>query len=335
VKNRVKKTSTYLAGVLLAMLAGGGAPAQDLPATPSVEAFLSADSLMIGDQFTLDVEVEKDLTQVIDFPSFFNEEGTPGLIGETVEVLAELPLDTLARDGRRVRIRKRYLLTAFEAGHYNLGRFPALYLDKNIVDTLYASDSLRFFMDTFPIDTLTMDIRDIGAPMPAPVRTGEWLGWALLGLLFAQLVVVAAYILRHRPKKAAAPRTRRPAEPSHVTAIRALEKLQGEKLWQNQRHKLYYTRLTDIVREYIEGRYGVGAMEMTSDEIVDALNEMNIPERSHGQIRRLLTTADYVKFAKYVPDAAQNDLSWNDAYYFIEETKRMVAAPEPAEEEAT
>jgi hypothetical protein len=330
----VKKTKTYLASVLLTVLFWGSAPAQDLPVTPSVKAFLSADSLMIGDQFTLDVEVEKDLTQVIDFPSFFKEEGTPGLIGEAVEVLAELPVDTLVRDGRQVRIRKRYLLTAFEAGNYNLGLFPALYLDKNIVDTLYTSDSLRFFMGTFPIDTLTMDIRDIHAPMPAPVRTGEWLGWVILGLLFAQLFVAILYILRRLAKKPATSLIRRPAEPSHVTAIRAFEKLRGEKLWQNRRYKLYYTRLTDIVREYIEGRYGVGAMEMTSDEIVAALDELNIPERSHEQIRRLLTTADYVKFAKYVPDTAENDLSWNDAYYFIEETKRLAAVPEGEEETA-
>ncbi len=110
-KNRVKKTLTY--GLLLFLF--GGALAQNPPSTPKVEARLSADSLMIGDQFTLDVEVEKDLTQVVDFPTFFQQEGAPGVIGETVEVLAEYPIDTLARDGRSVTIRKRYLLTAFGA----------------------------------------------------------------------------------------------------------------------------------------------------------------------------------------------------------------------------
>ncbi len=328
-KNRVKKTLTY--GLLLFLF--GGALAQNPPSTPKVEARLSADSLMIGDQFTLDVEVEKDLTQVVDFPTFFQQEGAPGVIGETVEVLAEYPIDTLARDGRSVTIRKRYLLTAFEAGRYNLGLFPALYLDKNIVDTLYTADSLRFFMDTFPIDTLTMNIHDIKPLLAAPVWAGEWAGWAFLAFLIAQLLFAVGYILRHRPKRSGVKRPRRPAEPPHVTAIRELEKLQGEKLWQNQRHKLYYTRLTDIVREYIEARYEVGAMEMTSDEIVEALNELGIPERSHGQIRRLLSTADYVKFAKYVPDAEDNEMSWNDAYYFVEETKRLAAETQDGKED--
>ena len=327
-KNRAKKTLIH--GSLLLLF--GGALAQNTPQVPKVEAHLSADSLLIGDQFTLDVEVEKDLTQVVDFPSFFKEEGKPGLMGETVEVLTEFPIDTLARDGRKVKIRKRYLLTAFEAGRYNLGRFPALYLDKNIVDTIYTADSLRFFMDTFPIDTLTMNIHDIKPPLAAPVKTGEWLGWAILALLVAQLLFAIGYILRHWSGKTGVKRSRRPAEPPHVTAIRELERLQGEKLWQNQRHKLYYTRLTDIVREYIEARYEVGAMEMTSDEIVEALNGLSVPERSYEQLRRLLSTADYVKFAKYVPDAGDNEMSWSDAYYFVEETKRLAAAPETEEE---
>ena len=324
----MKKTLTY--GLLTLFF--GSALAQNPPVPPRVEARLSTDSLWIGDQFTLDVEVEKDLTQVIDFPSFFKEEGKPGLIGEKVEVLAELPIDTLERDGRQVKIRKRYLLTTFDAGRYNLGRFPALYLDKNIVDTLYAPDSLHFFVETFAIDTLTMNIHDIRPPMAAPVKTGEWAGWAVLSLMIVQLLFAIGYILAHRPRKSGVKREKRPAEPPHVTAIRELEKLQGEKLWQNQRHKLYYTRLTDIVREYIEARYEVGAMEMTSDEIVGTLTELNIPARSYEQIRRLLSTADYVKFAKYIPDAQDNEMSWSDAYYFVEETKRLAADPEEGKE---
>ena len=303
--------------------------------TPKVEARLSADSVWIGDQFTLEVEVEKDVMQVVDFPTFQKEEGKIGTIGDRVEVLAELPVDTLEHNGRRVKIRKQYVLTAFDAGNYNLGLFPALYLDKNVVDTLYTADSLRFFMQTFPIDTLTMTIHDIKAPLAAPVKVQEWLGYVLLVFFGLQLLAAIAYIIyrRYRSKRPGAKRLRRPGEPPHVTAIRELEKLHSEKLWQNQRHKLYYTRLTDIVREYIEGRYGVMAMEMTSDEIILALTELNIPARSHEQIRRLLSTADYVKFAKYVPDVEDNEMSWSDAYYFVEETKFLAADPLAAPEE--
>jgi len=312
----------------------GGALAQNPPTPPRVVARLSADSLWIGDQFTLEVEVDKDLTQLVDFPSYLGEGGVPGTLGQSVEVLSESPVDTLARDGRAVTIRKRYLLTVFEAGRYNLGLFPALYADKNIVDTLRSTDSLRFIVQTFPIDTLSMDIRDIRPPLAAPVKAGEWLGWAVLAFFAAQLLFALVYIIRHRAAKATGSRRRanRPDDPPHVAAIRELERLHGEKLWQNQRHKLYYTRLTDIVRQYIESRYDIGAMEMTSDEITAALHGLGIPERSHDQIRRLLSTADYVKFAKYVPGPDDNEQVWNDAYYFIEETKRQPASADGEED---
>ena len=307
------------------LAAGFSSYAQKLP---EVKAVLAPDSVMIGDHVTLSVEVEKDLTQVVDFPAFEN-----GKIGDELEILADFPVDTLERDGRRVKIRKQYLLTTFDAGQYNLGQFPTLFLDKNIIDTLYSADSLTLFVETFPIDTLTMQIYDIKEPMPAPVLTEEWLGYVILLLLLGQIAAAVIYIVvkAKRKKQGSVRKPRRPAEPPHVTAIRELEKLQGEKLWQNQRHKLYYTRLTDIVREYVEARYRVNAMEMTSEEITEALHELHIPERSFEQIRRLLSTADYVKFAKYIPNVEDNEMSYNDAYYFVEETKFL--APEPKEEE--
>jgi len=331
-----KNAFTYLFLILLfgSAFTGMGIAQRAGTGTPQVEARLSTDSIMIGDQFSLDVDVQKDLIQVIEFPTFFKEEGKIGLIGSNVEVLAELPVDTLERDGRSIKIRKRYILTTFDAGTYNLGVFPALYLDKNVTDTLYSMDSLRIQVHTFDIDTLSMQIHDIKPPLKAPVLPQEYMGYSLLLYSGLQLLFAILYILyrKRQNKKTGTKRIRRPSEPPHITAIRELEKLQSEKLWQNQRHKLYYTRLTDIVREYIEGRYGVNAMEMTSDEIILAMTEINIPARSYEQLQRLLSTADYVKFAKYVPDIEDNEMSWSDAYYFVEETKFMAADPLAAPE---
>lgn len=324
---RIRKNLKYLLFFIFLWISYGPLSAQT---PPKVRAYIEPDSVMIGDHFTVNVEVEKDLVQVIDFPHF-----EKGKIGDNIEILQEMPVDTINRDGRHLTIRKQYLLTTFDEGFYNLGRFPALYMDKNVTDTLFSPDSLFLTVTTFEIDTLTMQIYDIKDPIHTPVLAGEYLGYLISGLFIIQILAAIVFIIMKssRKQKTTVPTKKQPTEPPHITAIRELEKLNSEKLWQNQRHKLYYTRLTDIVREYMEARYHINAMEMTSDEITEALQEVQIPERSYEKIRRLLSTADYVKFAKYVPNLGDNEMSYNDAYYFVEETKYIAVDPTGKEDE--
>ena len=104
--------------------------------TPTVTARIEPDSIGIGDRFDYVIDVEKDVVQVVQFPEF-----EPAKEGD-IELVRSFPTDTLERDGRRLKLRKRYRLAAFEEGRYNLGRAEVLYADKNIVDTLRAADSL-------------------------------------------------------------------------------------------------------------------------------------------------------------------------------------------------
>ncbi|MDR2935742.1 MAG: hypothetical protein LBU80_00150 [Rikenellaceae bacterium] len=310
----------------LVALAVPAAQAQN-PPVPAVRARVVPDSMAIGDRFRIEVEVEKDLVQVVEFP------GYEGTLAKDIEIVSESPVDTLARDGRRVTIRKTWTLTTFEEGIYSIGRFPVLYADKNVLDTLLSIDSLSFMVTTFPIDTLTQTIYDIKAPLRAPVKFAEFGGCLVLGFFVLQLLYAIVYaIVKSRQRRRRGEKvTLRPAEPAHVRAIRELERLEAEKLWQNNRHKLYHTRLTDIVRTYIEKRYGIDAPAMTSDEIRDEMERRINSKRILTRLSRLLSTADHVKFAKYIPGPEDNEMSYNDAYCFVEETKPTVVADEPTE----
>lgn len=296
---------------------------------PVVSARVMPDTIMIGDRFTLEIEVDKDVAHMIEFPAF-SEEG----LGGSIEIAGDSPVDTLERDGRHMKLKKKYTFAAFDEGGYSLGQMPVLYVDKNIVDTLYTTDSLHIWVDTFLINPDEQEIHDIKPPMRAPLKFGEFGGYLLHGLLLIQLILALLYILLKYVQRRGIKETQAPkrTEPAHVVAIRELEKLSQEKLWQNNRHKMYYTRLTDIVREYIEDRYGINAPEMTSDEINSALGELKLKEGAMMQIRRLLSTADYVKFAKYIPEAEDNEMSYHDAYYFIEDTKLMPRTDEDEED---
>ena len=262
------------------------APLARAQETPCTTSRLEPDSIGIGDRFDLVIEVEKDLVQVVEFPTFEPPAGSG------FEVVALPPVDTLERDGRRLRLAKRYRLAAFEEGRFNLGRAQVLYADKNILDTLQVGDSLLLEVGTFRIDSTSHSIFDLKGQRTLPFRFAEIRGYVAWGLAALALLAAAAWALR----RWLAARGRRlgdlfrpaPPLPPHVAAIRALEALHHQKLWQNNRHKLYYSGLTDILRTYIAARWEIGAMEMTSDEIVAALRDTELPDKARRDLGAIL-----------------------------------------------
>lgn len=306
----------------LAVLAFFAAPVFRASAEPPlVSVSMKPDSILIGDHVSLRIEVRKDMMQVVDFP-VFDKEQKGG-----VRIIKDLPLDTLEAEGRMQRLVKEYILTSFNAGSYNLEGLKLLYIDKNIMDTLILDD-MRLLVATFDVDTANTTIFDIKVPMDAPLMVDEFKGYVIAGILIAAVLaalvwVVASVIARGKRKDSEGGKPKPKISP-HVRAIKELERLHNQKLWQNNKHKLYYTHLTDIVRAYLEGRYGVGAMEMTSDEIIAAVSGLGLTDRDFDALSDMLRTSDLVKFAKFVPDAEYNEKVYYNAYYFIEDTKEIV-----------
>ena len=288
---------------------------------PEVRASLTPDSVLLGDEVLLTIDVRKDQVQVVGFPSFDTGEN-----GE-LELIEELPLDTVERDGRRQHLRKRYRLAAYGEGTLALGRTPLAYLDKNINDTIYSVDSLVLYIEPIEIDTTTMTINDIKRPKDMPLRWGEFSGYLWRGAVAVLLLValIAWIIWLVHQYNITMPNPFRPKEvvPPHVEAIKALEALHHQKLWQNGRFKDYYSALTDILRRYIADRYEFGAMEMTTDEIIVALREQEMPDKSRRNLIEILRTADLVKFARVIPDEQYHEQAYLNAYYFVEETKAV------------
>lgn len=317
-----KRVKTALATALLT-----GLTTVLYAAPPTITARVEPDSIGIGDRFDVVIDVDRDLVQVVEFPTF-NPPPQSGL-----EVVESHPVDTLRRDGRHLSLRKRYTLAAFEEGKWNLGLPAVLYADKNIVDTLRARDSLYLEVATFQIDSTSQSIYDLKPQRNLPFRFAEVSGYAKWGVLALLLALVALYALKRilaRYGKGLGDLFKpAPPQPPHVVAIKALEALHNQKLWQNNRHKQYYSGLTDILRTYIAARWGVGAMEMTSDEIIEAMRSEELPDKARMDLTAILRDADLVKFAKATPDGEQNEADYLKAFYFVEETKLVVEEEEP------
>jgi hypothetical protein len=267
------------------------------------------------------------------------------------EFIEESELDTIKVDGRRLHLRKRYTLAAMETGA--LPMIPALiYFDKNreIPDTLYGRDTLYLNVQSYmELDTtlfLKADptaeqgigvdsemaqslLKDEGifTQKNLPFKFAEIRDYAIYGViiliilaLVVWLVTMAVIAHRKRGDKEIKPQLKLPP---HVIAIKALEELKHRKLWQNNKHKLYYSSITSILKVYIEDRWHVSVLDKTSNEVIAELREVDIPRDSRSDLIAILQTADFVKFAKAIPEAEENEACYTRAYYFVENTKQV------------
>ncbi len=168
------------------------------------------------------------------------------------------------------------------------------------------------------IDT-TQDIRDIKPPLSVPITFAEVLPYIFGAIIFAGAVWLVMYIVRKRRRgERIIPEA--PPRPPHEVALEALKSLESEKLWQRGKVKDYHSQLTDIIRVYIERRFRIMAMEITSDEILDGFSGQAISSEFVAQLKEILYRADLVKFAKYQPLAQEHEVSLTHAYNFVRST---------------
>ena len=267
---------------------------------------------------------------------------------DVFEVIEDYPIDTLKMEGRRLHLRKRYRMAAMETGDIPL--VPVIvYFEKNRdeADTLFSRDTLRLNVKSYEeldttlfiafdpatggivVDSLAAreKLREEGlyAQKDLPFIFAEirdYVTYGAIALIILGLLIwlVAWLIVRHLRQRSAMPRPA-PKIPPHVVANKALVELGHRKLWQKGKFKAYYTELTSILRAYISGRWDVGALEMTTDEIIAALRDVEMPTASRTDLITILRTADMVKFAKAEPEAEDNEENLNRAIYFVENTK--------------
>ena len=172
-----------------------------------------------------------------------------------------------------------------------------------------------------PADT-TAKIYDIIKPYRAPVTVGEILPWILLAAILGILAWVILRFIRKNKKSDTGPETFINPEPAHVIAFRELEKLREEQLWQKGAIKIYYTRLTEILRQYLENRFRVFSLELTTDETLDSLLKTGFKkDGSYNLLKTVLTGADLVKFAKHIPEPTENESQYQKSWDFVLATR--------------
>lgn len=138
------------------------------------------------------------------------------------------------------------------------------------------------------------------------------------------------YIKRRNPLNALF--KEKPKEPAHIIALRKLDLIKQEKLWQKGQVKQFHSDLSDILRHYIEDRYGIPAPEQITPDILKSLQQVDLPDdKVIEKSKQVLELSDLVKFAKFEPLPDENDLSIMNAYFFVNQTK--YEEPQPPDDE--
>lgn len=161
-------------------------------------------------------------------------------------------------------------------------------------------------------------LRDIYTPVSFPLN--PWI-IVFFGLLVVVLTAVAIRAFFQQKKKQNE-RLVEPPRPASVIAYEALEQLRKKKLIEAGNHKAFYSRLSDIVRRYLEAQFAIQAPEMTTEEFLYTLSRSPSLLAGHKTIfERFLRACDLVKFAKYGPSAQEMRESFDIAKTLVDQTK--------------
>ncbi|MDA3930119.1 MAG: hypothetical protein PF541_14305 [Prolixibacteraceae bacterium] len=286
-----------------------------------IKAQLDSSIILIGDQVKLQLEIEYPSELEILFPI------PKDSLSEFVEIIERLPLDTISLENNRKSMSQEFIVTSFDTGHHQIPPFEFAFSYNEITDTAASNPTLLHVFTLPKIDSLMNAMKgpiDIKAPYEAPVSFKEVAPWLLGTLLAAALIFLILYAIRR--KKNNQPLfsfPQKPKEPAHIIALRKLDHIKEEKVWQQGNSKQYYSDLTNTLREYIQNRFNIRAIEQTSDETIAAFKKEKglLNEVTFSNMERILTNADLVKFAKYEPLPDDNNLALVDAFFFVNQTK--------------
>ncbi|MBW8331857.1 MAG: hypothetical protein K0M40_07545 [Prolixibacteraceae bacterium] len=309
--------------VLIVLLSGS---LQQLKAQQvTVKASIDSTNILIGDQIKLVLEIEKPKNMDVQFPLI------PDTLGAGIEVVQRLPVDTLKLENKeRETLSQSYFITSFDSGVHQIPSFYFKLKFDRMLDSV-ATKALSFQVFTMKIDTTKGPV-DIKPPYSAPVSLKEVTPYILGIILIAAILFFIFYYIKWKKKNVPLFRKpEKPLEPAHIIALRELDRIKAQKLWQSEKIKQYYSEVADTVRAYIENRFDIPAMEQTSAETIGVFkqNKELIDGTSLDQIQHILSLADLVKFAKYAPLPDDNNLTLMNAYFFVNQTKKAeVKAPE-------
>jgi hypothetical protein len=281
----------------------------DSAESPSVQAEVNPSTATLGDVLTLKLRVNYPNGYTVAPPVFDKNLGT-----FEVRASTQLPAQV---EGPRTIARFEAALQNFTTGPQLLPGLELPYQDIEGHSHVLKTPALTVTLQNVPAGPKDKgDIRGIKGVV-GPVAWSPW-WWAVALFLLAALCL----LLWHKRKRALAGPPPPPPIPADREALARLQELRASGWLEAGKLKEFYSRLSDIVRAYIEKGFDVPALERTTAELMRDLRRRAVLSADRLiELQTLLDECDLVKFAKYRPETQEALLQHAAAVRFIEETR--------------
>ena len=290
----------------------------------------AADTIMVGQPFDYQLSLTIPKDYFVDWQQFDDT------LSKSIDVIEVGEVKTkVLNNSDNVIMTQNLKLTSFDTGYVYVPEIKISYsksLKDSIRHTLRTNEK-ELYVTTVAIDT-TQAFRPIKSVMKQGITGKEVLPWALIVIVLAGIAYLIYYRKTHKKiKEEVVEEKKKPTIPAIITARAKLAEMKDNELWNSANTKDYYTDLTDIAREYLEGQFEIDAVEMTTDEIMEAVNALNLNSVTNTKLQETLTTADFVKFAKANPSTEQNKQSFGNIDSFVEDSYVYFQEEEKKKEE--
>lgn len=282
-----------------------------------VAAAVDSTNMLIGDQLKLHITASLPSNasiQKLDLSPFETE--------EEMEVVQEGAWDTVQQNGI-LHLQKDLTFTIFDTGYYWIPELPLNYL-QNGVSSFVKTRRIPINVGSVElvVDSTQIELAPIKGIIKEQTNWQDYLPYTLVLLGLAAIVGIF-YFVKKQNSKVHIPTPPPISIPAHQVALTALKKLKAEQLWQKGEIKTYQSKLTHIIREYLENRYEIPALESTTDEIQRSLKKVDFDSSWKEKLTNILQVADLVKFAKAEPPADFHERVLQEAESFVRATKKV------------
>ena len=304
----------YVLFLIWALLSTAVVKAQQV----EVEGKVESTKVQVGKPFTLDLSLKVPYGWFVEWNDFAID-----TLSEQIDILKRGDVVRTADADSNVIVQQQLTLMTFDTGQIQVPAVGLKYAQSfdDPMRMMAFTEPIDLYATTIVVDTL-QPYKPIVEPMAAPIQMKEVFPWILVALLAILIGIGIWFFVKRRKVRVDEEGNivRGPVIPPYDKAVGDLNKLREEKLWQSGKVKEYFSSLTDIAREYIEGQFGVNAVEMTTDDILEEIKPLHFSKETYNKLKDTMEVADLVKFAKYSASTLESDTALSSMTEFVNES---------------